>query len=144
MSVRSAVGGILAGTLAGLGRLFWRSQPVASGAVAADHKAGNKAGQMASATQAVFTRPSLPARLSPAEQWDRLSGVLGKAVSSAGHARELQASAAQQIDLATYALYSLVDDLAAVMIEPLRRETAVVHHLEPQISRRPAAKALAA
>jgi hypothetical protein len=89
-------------------------------------------------------RSNEPARLSPSDQWERLSAALGKAIGSAAQARELQASAAQQIDLATYALYNLVDELAAVMIEPIRRETAMVHQLEPQSARRLPAKALAA
>jgi len=84
-----------------------------------------------------------PKKLSATDQWDRISGVMSAAITSATSARELQASAAQQLDLATYALYNLFDELTAVMSEPLVREAAVVHRLQPRASRRGAA-ALAA
>lgn len=84
-----------------------------------------------------------PRKLSPNEQWERLSGVVSTAITSAATARELQASAAQQLDLATYALYNLFDELTSVMSEPLIREAAVVHRLQPKAARRSAA-ALAA
>ncbi len=84
-----------------------------------------------------------PQKLSPNEQWERLSGVVSAAITSVATARELQAGAAQQLDLATYALYNLFDDLTAVMSEPLIREAAVVHRLQPKATRRSAA-ALAA
>mgnify|MGYP000193817187 FL=1 len=82
-------------------------------------------------------------KLSPNEQWERLSGVVSAAIASATNARELQAGAAQQLDLATYALYNLFDELTSVMSEPLVREAAVVHRLQPKATRRSAA-ALAA
>ncbi len=84
-----------------------------------------------------------PRKLSPNEQWERLSGVVSTAITSAATARELQANAAQQLDLATYALYNLFDELTSVMSEPLIREAAVVHRLQPKAARRSAA-ALAA
>lgn len=84
-----------------------------------------------------------PQKLSPNEQWERLSGVVSAAIASVTTARELQAGAAQQLDLATYALYNLFDDLTSVMSEPLIREAAVVHRLQPKATRRSAA-ALAA
>ena len=84
-----------------------------------------------------------PQKLSPNEQWERLSGVVSAAITSVTTARELQAGAAQQLDLATYALYNLFDDLTSVMSEPLIREAAVVHRLQPKATRRSAA-ALAA
>lgn len=84
-----------------------------------------------------------PQKLSPNEQWERLSGVVSAAIASATNARELQAGAAQQLDLATYALYNLFDELTSVMSEPLVREAAVVHRLQPKATRRSAA-ALAA
>lgn len=84
-----------------------------------------------------------PPRLSAAQQWDKVSGVLTAAIGSATNARELQASAAQQLDLATYALYTMFDELSAVMSEPLLREAASVHHLTPRLRRVPA-QALAA
>jgi hypothetical protein len=70
--------------------------------------------------------------MSAAQHWDKVSGILTTAIGSATHARELQVSAAQQLDLATYALYSMFDELAAVMSEPLVREAAVVHRLPPK------------
>lgn len=82
--------------------------------------------------------------LSPREQWQRLTGVVSKAVEHAATARDLHARSAQQLDLATYALYSLADELAGVMSEPLGRGRAVVHRLEPLPVRASAATALAA
>ncbi len=97
--------------------------------------------------KSVIVRPSAggqpPKRLSPNEQWERLSGVVSAAITSAANVRELQASASQQLDLATYALYNLFDELTSVMSEPLIREAAVVHRLQPKAVRRSAA-ALAA
>ena len=84
-----------------------------------------------------------PKKLSAGDQWARLSGVVCAAITSAANARDLQAGAAQQLDLATYALYNLFDELTSVMSEPLVREAAVVHRLQPKASRRSAA-ALAA
>ena len=79
----------------------------------------------------------MPPRLSAAQQWDKVSGVLTAAVNSAAQARDLQASAAQQLDLATYALYNMFDELSAVMSEPLLREAAPVHQLAPRTRRAP-------
>jgi hypothetical protein len=79
-----------------------------------------------------------PARLSAAQQWEKVSGVLTAAIGSATQARELQAGAAQQLDLATYALYTLFDELSAVMSDPLLREAASVHHLAPRARHAPA------
>lgn len=93
--------------------------------------------------QASASAVRTPARLSPAQQWDKVSGVLTAAIGSATQARDLQASAAQQLDLATYALYTMFDELSAVMSEPLLREAASVHHLTPRTRRAPA-RALAA
>lgn len=81
--------------------------------------------------------------MTAAQQWEKVSGVLTAAISSATQARELQASAAQQLDLATYALYTLVDELAGVMSEPLVREPASVHQFAPK-ARRAGSRALAA
>lgn len=87
---------------------------------------------------------SAPELLSPREQWRRLSDTVGKAVEHASMARDLHARSAQQLDLATYALYSLADELAGVMSEPLGRGRAVIHRLEPQPVRASTAAALAA
>ena len=75
------------------------------------------------------------ARLSLGEQWERLTRVLVRSSGQASNARELQARALQQIDLATYAFNNIVDELAAVMVLPARREPAVVHLFEPALAR---------
>lgn len=83
-----------------------------------------------------------PAELTLAAQWKKISGVLGTAIAKADVARQFQQSAAQQLDLATYALYNLVDELGPFMSEPiaLRRASATVYQLEKQsaLSHRPA------
>lgn len=86
---------------------------------------------------AQHAQPSLPvvARLSAVEQWERVSGVLTRSSGQASHARELQGRALQQIDLASYAFNNIVDELAAVMALPARREPAVVHLFEPALAR---------
>ncbi len=71
-----------------------------------------------------------PQRLSLADQWDRLAGVLGGAITNAQQAKQLQSSATQQLDLAQYALSTLMDELSAVMLVPGRRERAAVYVLE--------------
>lgn len=86
---------------------------------------------------------SVVTRMTPAQQWDKVSGVLTSAIASAANAKELQAGAAQQLDLATYALYNLFDELSAIMSEPLVREAAVVHRLPSKVYRTPS-QALAA
>ena len=116
---------ILANTIDVFGRIaFWRRRKAKQGGVRT-------------------TVAQVPARLSPADQWERLSDVVSGAIASAKSARDLQAGAAQQLDLATYALYTLFDDLTSVMSEPLVREAAVVHRLQPKGQRQRSA-ALAA
>ena len=85
-----------------------------------------------------------PKRLSLAEQWIRLTGVLSTAISGAQNAGQLQAAATQQLDLAQYALSTLMDELAAVMTVPGRREPASVHVLETASAARSVSQALAA
>lgn len=67
-------------------------------------------------------------------QWGCVSRVMQAAVDTAGRARELQEQAALQIDSATYALGSLVEELSAVMpvsgVEG-RGKRATVHALAP-------------
>lgn len=79
-------------------------------------------------------RPVL-VRLSLGEQWERLTRVLVRSSGQASNARELQGRALQQIDLATYAFNNIIDELAAVMVLPARREPAVVHLFEPALAR---------
>ena len=70
-------------------------------------------------------------RLSVAEQWLLLSGVVSSAIRSAHSASQLQVAATQQLDLAQYGLSTMVDELAAVMALPGRRDKkASVHVLE--------------
>lgn len=95
----------------------------------------------ASPVQKTFRAAVAP--MTHSQQWDKVSGVLSSAIASASSARQLQAGAAQQLDLATYALYNLFDELSAVMSEPLVREAAVVHRLAPKAARVPV-RALAA
>ncbi len=85
--------------------------------------------------QAVSEALPVAARLGAAEQWDRVTEVLTRSSGQASHARELQGRALQQIDLATYAFSSMVDELGAVMALPARREPAVVHLFEPALAR---------
>ena len=69
--------------------------------------------------------------LSVAEQWLRLSGVVSGAIRGAHTASQLQVAATQQLDLAQYGLSTMVDELAAVMALPGRRDKkASVHILE--------------
>jgi hypothetical protein len=71
-----------------------------------------------------------PRRLTVGEQWEYLAGVIRGATSRAEEARRCQASAALQLDLAQYALTTLVDELSAVMDMQGRRRRATVHVLE--------------
>ena len=86
------------------------------------------------ASQRMPMRPgapkAAPLRLTLAEQWARLAGVLNAAISGTGEARQLHAAAAQQLDLAQYALSMMMDELSAVMMIPGRRERASVHVLD--------------
>lgn len=79
----------------------------------------------------------MPRTLAVVDQWQRIATVLTTSVGEARHAESLQTKAAQQIDLATYALYNLVDELAAVMEQPLGRVRASVHNLEPPVRMTP-------
>ncbi|MBA2126252.1 hypothetical protein DLM45_08450 [Hyphomicrobium methylovorum] len=89
-----------------------------------------------------------PRRLSLSEQWDRLATIVRGAVTRAEDAGRAHASAALQIDLAQYALISLVDELAAVMDVGDRRRRSNVHVLElqptPPMTPRPFGDAIAA
>lgn len=79
--------------------------------------------------------PTVTRRMTPAQQWDKVAGVLNTAIGAASNAKQLQAGAAQQLDLATYALYNLFDELSTVISEPLMREAAVVHRLPAKVRR---------
>jgi hypothetical protein len=71
-----------------------------------------------------------PRRLTFADQWAFLTDIVMGAVSRSNEAARCHAAATQQIDLAHYALMSLVDELSAVMDMGDRvRRRATVHVL---------------
>jgi hypothetical protein len=73
-----------------------------------------------------------PKRLTLAEQWTRLSDIINGAAARAEEATRCHVSAGLQLDLAQYALISLVDELSAVMDVGGRRRRATVHVLGVQ------------
>lgn len=88
-----------------------------------------------------------PRRLTLADQWAFLTDIIMGAVSRTNEASRCHAAATQQIDLAQYALMSLVDELSAVMDMGDRvRRRATVHVLgvAPAPSLRPIGNAIAA
>ncbi len=87
-----------------------------------------------SATKFAMTSAA-PAALTANDQWSRVSGVLTNAIAGAREAGQLQSAATRQLDLAQYALYTLRDELSAVMSVPGRREPASVHVLDASPSR---------
>ncbi len=70
-----------------------------------------------------------PRRLTITDQWGYLSDVIKDAAARAEEAARCHTSAALQLDLAQYALTSLVDELSAVMDVGGRRRRATVHIL---------------
>ncbi|WP_414464407.1 hypothetical protein [Hyphomicrobium sp. DY-1] len=92
-------------------------------------------------------RPVEPRRLSLADQWSRLSDIVIGAAQQAETATGCHVSATQQIDLAQYALSSLIDELSSVMDMGDRvRRRATVHVLgvAPMPALRPIGGAIAA
>lgn len=87
-----------------------------------------------------------PRRLTLQDQWSRLSEIVIGAASRAEEASRCQASATLQLDLAQYALSSLVDELSAVMDMGGRRRRATIHVLgvSSQTLARPIGDAIAA
>lgn len=85
----------------------------------------------------------VPVRISLAAQWQRLTDTLTQSIDRAEQAQQLQAAATRQLDLAQYAMTTLMDELSAVMTVPGRRASAVVHRFEP-LALRPVDQALAA
>lgn len=79
-------------------------------------------------------------------QWGCVARVMQAAIDTADRARELQEQAALQIDSATYAFGSLLEELSAVMpvtgVEGSWGKRATVHALAP--ARVPPRRALAA
>ncbi len=87
-----------------------------------------------------------PRRLTIGEQWNYLTDIVVGAASRAEEAARCHASATLQLDLAQYALSSLVDELSAVMDVGGRRRLATVHVLgiTPSPAPRPIGDAIAA
>jgi hypothetical protein len=88
-----------------------------------------------------------PRRLTLVDQWNFLSDIIKGAFSSAEEASRCHKSAAMQLDLAQYALTSLVDELSAVMDVGDRRREATVHVLDvqpPPVAPQPLDDAIAA
>lgn len=75
-------------------------------------------------------QPARPRRMGRDEEWLKLAGIVRTAVQRADDATGFHASASQQLDLAQYALASLLDELAGVMPVPNRRGPALVRVLE--------------
>ncbi len=95
----------------------------------------------------VFPKTVEPRRLSLADQWAFLTDIVMGAVLRTNEASRCHAAATQQIDLAQYALMSLVDELSAVMDMGDRvRRRATIHVLgaAPVPSLRPIGGAIAA
>ena len=69
-------------------------------------------------------------RLTLVEQWARLTDIIKSAILGAEEASNCHASAAMQLDLAQYALTSLVDELSAVMDVGGRRKRSNIYVLE--------------
>lgn len=80
-----------------------------------------------------------PRRLTLSEQWNHIATIVTGAASRAEEAARCHASATLQLDLAQYALTSLVDELSAVMDVGGRRRRATVHvfGISPPSSSRP-------
>lgn len=76
-----------------------------------------------------------PRRLSLADQWACVSGIIRTAVTRTDEAVRCHSSAALQLDLAQYGLLTLVDELSAVMDMQGRRRRSNVHVLELPPSR---------
>lgn len=94
-----------------------------------------------------LSKPIAPRRLTLADQWNRLSEIVMGAAQQAETATRCHASATQQIDLAQYALASLIDELSSVMDMGDRvRRRATVHVLgvAPTPVMRPIGSAIAA
>lgn len=64
---------------------------------------------------------ALPALQTAGSQWTRIATILGGAMSSASLALQLQRSAGEQLDAASYALDHLRQELSGTMrIEPMK------------------------
>ena len=95
-------------------------------------------GALASRRRAASVRrdaAKAPVRIPLAAQWQRLAETLTQSIDRAEQAQKLQAAATRQLDLAQYAMTTLMDELSAVMTVPGRRASAVVHRFEPLVLR---------
>jgi hypothetical protein len=107
------------GAYAALARVAARFAPGGVASVAAVHDRAPQ--KFTSQTRAVQM-------LSPEDQWSKLTGILHTSIGLAAATQEKQVSATHQLDLAQYALTTLVDELSAVMTLPGRRSrTATLH-----------------
>lgn len=101
-------------------------------------------------SSAPVTAAQLPARLSRDAQWDCATRVVAQSIARVASVHELQRSAEQQLDAATYAIQRLMDELSGVMtLQPgVPAVTApagqVVHPFTPAVPRRDVAEAMAA
>jgi hypothetical protein len=109
----------------------------------ATFKVGRDVEPASTASGRDHSRTSGHSPMSIGAQWLRLAGIVSKAIERAQQANECHRAATRQIDLAQYALSSLVDELSAVMTIRGHRPMAVVHVFEPS-AQRPARQALAA
>ena len=78
--------------------------------------------------------PALPERLSRDEQWSRAARIISDSVERAARIEDLQRSAAQQLDSATYAIQRLWAELGSVVPDAAERvaaERTVVHTMAP-------------
>lgn len=73
-----------------------------------------------------------PGRLTLIEQWNSLSNIIKGSLARAEEATRCHKTAALQLDLAQYALSSLVDELSVVMDVGGRRREATVLVLDLQ------------
>ncbi len=102
---------------------------------------------VATATEPTPVKRAEPRRLTLADQWAYLTDIVMGAASRAEEATRCHASATQQLDLAQYALSSMIDELSAVMDMGGRvRRRATVHVLgvSPSPSLMPIGGAIAA
>lgn len=129
-------GRLSAGPSVGQGSQWSKGRAAVSLAATAD-RAGQEMRSLAAAQPATSSSASLvsvlvtPERLSAAAQWSKAAGVVEMAIGRAKSAADLQAAATRQLDLAQYGLSSVLDELAAVMAVPGRRERAKVVRFAP-------------
>lgn len=113
-----------------------------------------RAAHSASVASAAVTVPALrpasalPDRMTREVQWDRATAVVTDAIARVEGVHELQRSAEQQLDSATYAIQRLFAELSGIMqISPLAdpgSDAQVVHQFAVATPRRERSAAMAA